>query len=63
MSYYGKWETYKVTYYLPPNLWSGGCIRGVALVEAGDPAHASQVFREQYSGQYSTIDRIERLFG
>lgn len=63
MGFYGKWETWKVTYHLPPNQWSGGNIKGVALVEAGDRAHASQVFREQYAGQYSTIASIEKLLG
>lgn len=62
MGFYGKWETYKIVYYLPPSQWSGGNTKGVAFVEAGDKAHASQVFREQYSGQYSTIDSIEKLF-
>lgn len=63
MSFYGKWETWKVVYYLPTSQWTGGNIKGVALVEAGDRAHASQVFREQYSGQYTTIDSIEKLLG
>jgi hypothetical protein len=63
MSFYGKWETWKVVYYLPSNQWSGGNIKGVALVEAGDKAHASQVFKEQYSGQFSTIESIEKLLG
>ena len=62
MSFYGKWETWKVVYYLPSNQWSGGNIKGVAFVEAGDRAHAMQVFREQYSGQYSTVDSLEKLF-
>jgi hypothetical protein len=61
MGFYGKWETYKVVYFLPGNQWSGGCIKGVALVEAGDKAHASQVFKEQHAGQYSTIETIEKL--
>ena len=63
MSFYGAWETWKVTYYLPSSQWSGFHTKGVAFVEAGDRAHASQVFREQYAGQYSTIDRIEKLLG
>lgn len=61
MSFYGKWETYKVVYYLPGEKWSGGCIKGVAFVEAGDKAHASYVFKQQYAGQFSTIDSIEKL--
>ena len=61
MSFYGKWETWKVVYYLPSEKWSGGSIKGVAFVQAGDQAHASQVFREQYNGQYSTIYSIEKV--
>ena len=63
MSFYGAWETWKVTYYLPVEQRGGFSSKGVAFVEAGDRAHASQVFREQYRGQYATIDRIERLYG
>lgn len=63
MSFYGKWETYKIVYYLPTSQWSGGNTKGVALVEAGDKAHASQVFREQYAGEYSTVCSIEKLLG
>ena len=62
MSFYGKWETWKVVYYLPSNQWSGGNTKGVAFVEAGDRAHAMQVFREQYHDQYSTVDSVEKLF-
>lgn len=62
MAFYGKWETWKVVYHLPADRWSGGNSKGVALVEAGDRAHASQVFKDQYAGQYSTIDSIEKLF-
>lgn len=59
MSFYGKWETWKITYI--PKVMSGG-VRGVAFVEAGDRAHALQVFREQYSGQYHTVDTCEKVF-
>lgn len=59
MGFYGKWETYKIVYY--PKMLDGG-MRGVAFVEAGDKAHAMQVFREQYEGQYHTVDSIEKLF-
>jgi hypothetical protein len=59
MSYYDKWETWKVVYI--PKIMNAG-IRGVALVEAGDKAHALQVFREQYSGQYTTVEKCEKLF-
>lgn len=60
MSFYGKWETWKVVYI--PKVMNAG-IRGVALVEAGDKAHALQVFREQYSGQYHTVEKCEKLLG
>lgn len=62
MSFYGQWETWKVVYILPPAQQKGG-IRGVAFVEAGDRAHAMQTFREQYAGQYFTVEKIERLSG
>lgn len=61
MSFYGKWETYKVVYNLPPDKIRGFSSKGVAFVEAGDKAHASSVFREQYSGEYWTIDSITKL--
>ena len=59
MSYYGKWETWKIIYY--PKELNGG-VRGIALVEAGDRGHAMQTFREQYSGEYSAVESIEKLF-
>ena len=58
MSFYGVWETWKVVY-MPLN--SMGGVRGVAFVEAGDRAHAMQVFREQYAGQYFTVQSIQKL--
>ncbi len=61
MSFYGKWETWKIVYYLPPGKGSGFNLKGVALVEAGDQQHAMQVFREQYSGQYHTVESVEKL--
>ena len=39
-----------------------GGIRGVALVEAGDRGHAMQTFREQYAGEYTTVESCEKLF-
>ena len=62
MSFYGVWTTWKVVYNLPAERQSGG-IRGVAFVEAGDRGHAMQVFREQYEGQFFTVDSIEELKG
>ncbi len=58
MSFYGVWETWKVVY-MPLN--STGGIRGVAFVEAGDRAHAMQVFREQYQGQFFTVESMQKL--
>ena len=58
MGFYGVWETWKVVY-MPLN--STGGIRGVAFVEAGDRAHAMQVFREQYQGQFFTVESIQKL--
>ena len=60
MSFYGKWDTWKITYI--PKVMNGG-VRGVAFVEAGDRAHAMQTFREQYSGQYHTVETVEKLLG
>lgn len=60
MSFYGKWETWKIVYV--PKVMNGG-IRGVALVEAGDRGHAMQTFREQYAGQYSTVESCQKLYG
>lgn len=59
MGFYGKWETWKIVYV--PKEMNGG-VRGVALVEASDRGHAMQVFREQYSGQYHTVESVEKLF-
>ena len=60
MGFYGEWDTWKVVYY--PVELNGG-MRGVALVEAGDEAHAMQVFREQYAGQFHTVQSISKLLG
>ncbi len=59
MSFYGKWETWKIIYV--PKVMNGGT-RGVAFVEAGDRGHALQVFREQYSDEYTTVESVEKLF-
>lgn len=59
MSFYGKWETWKIVYI--PKEMNGG-VRGVALVEAGDRGHAMQTFREQYAGEYTTVESCEKLF-
>jgi hypothetical protein len=60
MSFYGKWETWKIVYY-PVNSTGGNL--GVAFVEAGDQGHAMQTFREQYSGQYITVESCKKLNG
>ena len=53
--------TWKVVYFLPGNQWSGGNIRGVAFVEACTQAEASWAFKQQHAGQFSTIEKIEKL--
>ena len=58
MSFYGKWETWKIVY--TPKVMNGG-MRGVALVEAGDRPHAMYTFQQQYAGQYTTIESCEKL--
>lgn len=59
MAFYGQWELWKITYI--PKVMNGG-IRGVAIVEAGDRHHAMQTFREQYAGEYTTVETCEKLF-
>ena len=58
MSFYGKWETWKIVY--TPKVMNGG-MRGVAIVEAGDRPHAMYTFQKQYAGQYTTIESCEKL--
>ena len=60
MGFYGKWETWKIVYV--PKVMNGG-IRGVACVEAGDRSHAMYTFRQQYAGQYHTVESCEKLMG
>lgn len=62
MSFYGKWETWKIVYILPAHLQNNGA-RGVALIEAGDRQHAMNQFMNQYQGQYSTVESCTRLLG
>lgn len=61
MAFYGKWDTWKIVYLPKKDVFDG--TRGVALVEAGDRGHAMQTFREQYSGEYITVESCEKLFG
>ena len=58
MSFYGKWDTWKIVYY--PKELNGG-MRGVAFVEAGDRSHAMYTFQQQYAGQFHTVDSCEKL--
>lgn len=53
-------HTWKVIYNLPPHRCSGGRIRRVAFVEACTQAEASWAFKQQYAGQFHTIDKIEK---
>ena len=62
MSFYGKWDTYKIVYALPPTQQNNGS-RGVALIEAGDRSHAISVFQQQYWGQFFAIESCEKLSG
>ena len=61
MSFYGKWETWKIVYYLAPEKCTPGNNMGVAFVEAGDRSHAMYVFQQQYAGQYFTVRSCEPL--
>jgi hypothetical protein len=62
MSFYGgKRYTWKIVYILPPHQQNNGA-RGVALIEAGDHHHAMSQFKQQYAGQYFTIESCEKLF-
>lgn len=55
-------KTYKVIYYLAEHLVRGpGLNKSVALVEAYDRNDASYRFKQQYAGQFFTIDEIEEL--
>ena len=60
MNYYGPMETWKVVY-IPKELDAGK--RGVALVEADCRQMAISTFMSDYAGEYSTIDRCEKLLG
>jgi hypothetical protein len=60
MSYYGPLETWKIVYC--PTTLNGG-VRGVALVEADCHQQAMRTFAQQYAGQYSTIEKCEKLLG
>ena len=59
MSYYGPLETWKITYY--PKVLNAG-MRGVAFVEADCRQMAMHTFQQQYAGQYSAVEKCEKLF-
>jgi hypothetical protein len=61
MSFYSKWETWKITYRPKQDIHTGSL--GVAFVEAGDYGHAMRTFREQYEGSYIVVKSCEKLFG
>lgn len=54
-------HTWKVIYFLPSSQWKGGSIRGVAFVQAASQSEASFTFKQQYAGQFSTIEKIEKF--
>lgn len=58
-SYYGPLETWKIVYV--PKVMNGG-MRGVAFVEADSKQWAIHTFMQQYTGQYFTIERCEKVF-
>lgn len=62
MSFYGKTETWKIVYTLPPHQVNNGA-RGVALIEAADQHHAMSQFQQQYAGQFFTVESCQKLLG
>ena len=62
MSYYGKTETWKIVYILPPHQQNNGA-RGVALIEAQDQHHAMSQFQQRYAGQFFTVESCQKLLG
>lgn len=53
--------TWKVVYFLPFSQRKGSSIRGVAFVQAATQPEASYAFKQQYAGQFSTIEKIEKF--
>jgi hypothetical protein len=53
-------ETWKVVYNMKN---STGGVMGVALVEADCHQQAICAFRQQYAGQYTTIQSCKKLLG
>ena len=60
MMMYGNAETWKVVYYPANTSHIGMC---TALVEADCYQTAMQAFREQYSGQYRSVQSCSKLLG
>lgn len=58
MGIYGPLETWKVVYY-PTDMsaWQ----MGVALIEAESQHQAVYTFKQQYAGQYRTVESCEKL--
>ena len=58
---FGKMETWKIVYHLPPEKQNGG-IMGVAFIEAESRSDAIFSFQIQYQGQYFTIASCTKAF-
>ena len=58
MGIYGPEETWKIVY--NPVVKNGGMV-GVALVEADCRQQALYTFSQQYAGQYTTVEKCEKL--
>lgn len=55
-------KTFTVVFYKADSLVKGpGQNKGVVLIEAYDRNDASYRFKQEYAGQFSTIDKIEEL--
>jgi hypothetical protein len=59
---FGRTETWKVIYSLPPEQQNNGR-RGVALVEGANRQEAMYNFMQEYRGQFFTVDSCEKLLG
>lgn len=60
MSFYGRTETWKIVY--NPKVLNGGRM-GVALIEATSKQTATYAFKQQYAGEFSTIQSCTKLIG
>ena len=59
---FGRTETWKVIYHLPPEQQNNGRM-GVALVEGATRQDAMYNFMQEYRGQYWTVASCEKLLG